>query len=261
MAIKAENRFHLISIKKHSKKYACTNMAGIFFLSFIAFTLYLPTVMSQTKAQQYREQREAMVRSQIKARGIKSEAVLEAMRKVPRHLFVPYNMRDYAYADRPLHIGYNQTISQPYIVAYMTEALDVKPGDKVLEIGTGSGYQAAVLAEMGMKVYTIEIIPKLAEMAGENLRNNGYENVQVKCGNGYNGWPEEAPFDAIIITAAPESIPQTLIDQLKVGGTMVLPVGPVHSIQTLKKVVKKDNGIKETTLLPVRFVPMIKSYN
>jgi protein-L-isoaspartate(D-aspartate) O-methyltransferase len=261
MAIKAELfNSKPLSIKTNSIKGACCSHAGIFFLFFLFF-LFSPHAMQHTEAQSFKEEREAMVRSQIKARGINSEAVLEAMRKVPRHLFVPYNMREYAYTDRPLSIGFDQTISQPYIVAYMTEALGAKPGDKVLEIGTGSGYQAAVLAEMGLEVYTIEIIPKLAEMAQENLKNNGYDNVKVRCGNGYKGWPEEAPFDAIIITAAPESIPQTLVDQLKINGTMILPVGPVHSIQTLKKVVKKPKGIKQTTLLPVRFVPMIKSYH
>jgi len=252
------NFFHLSeNLKNVEGKDVLGLLRGIFFLSFLLFF----NIMSHAEDTSYKAQREAMVRSQIKGRGIKSEAVLKAMQTVPRHLFVPYNMREYAYTDRPLQIGFEQTISQPYIVAYMTEALNIKPGDKVLEIGTGSGYQAAVLSAIGAEVFSIEIIPKLAEMAQENLRNNGYTNVRVKCGNGYNGWPEEAPFDAIIITAAPETIPQTLIDQLKTGGTMILPVGPVHSIQTLKKVVKKPHGIKQTTLLPVRFVPMIKSYH
>lgn len=238
---------------------ACLQKAGI-----ILFLLFLPFVsanMQNTEKHPYSQEQEEMVRTQIIARGINNKAVIEAMRNVPRHLFVPYNTRTFAYNDQPLPIGHNQTISQPYIVAYMTQALDAKAGDKVLEIGTGSGYQAAILAEMGVEVYTIEIIPELAETAKRNLKRTGYDNVHTYCGNGYKGWPDEAPFDAIIITAAPESIPQALVDQLKTGGTMILPVGPRESTQTLKKVVKKSKGIRQTTLLPVRFVPMIKSYN
>jgi protein-L-isoaspartate(D-aspartate) O-methyltransferase len=238
---------------------ACRLKAGI-----ILFLLFLPihSVFVQNKENNpYQEEQEAMIRSQIIARGIDSEAVIEAMRKVPRHMFVPYNTRTFAYNDQPLPIGHDQTISQPYIVAYMTEALGAKAGDKVLEIGTGSGYQAAVLSEMGVEVFTIEIIPELAETAKRNLERTGYDQVNTRCGNGYKGWPEEAPFDAIIITAAPENIPQALVDQLKTGGTMILPVGPRDSTQLLKKVVKKSKGIRQTKLLPVRFVPMIKSYN
>lgn len=212
---------------------ACLKKAGILLFFFL-----LPAnsvFMQSNENHPYQEQQEAMVRNQIIARGIKSKAVTDAMRKVPRHMFVPYNTRTFAYNDQPLPIGHNQTISQPYIVAYMTEALDAKPGDKVLEIGTGSGYQAAILAEMGIEVYTIEIIPELAETAKRNLKRTGYNNVNTRLGDGYAGWPEEAPFDAIIITAAPETIPQALVEQLKTGGTMILPVGPRESTQSLKK--------------------------
>ncbi len=209
-------------------------------------------------AQNYESQRNQMVRNQIKARGIKSKTVTDAMRKVPRHLFVPKNMAHLAYTDRPLPIGHDQTISQPYIVGYMSETLDLNPGSKVLEIGTGSGYQAAILAEMGMDVWTIEIVPELAEQAKENLEKAGYRNVHVKHGDGYKGWPGQAPFDGIIVTAAPEQIPEALVEQMKVGATMVLPVGPTGSVQSLKKVIKKEDGITQTTLLPVRFVPMVK---
>ncbi|PWE00894.1 protein-L-isoaspartate(D-aspartate) O-methyltransferase [Marinilabilia rubra] len=233
--------------------------AGILFQTFI-FLLLFALMMMEADAQQYEEERADMVDNQIAQRGIKSRHVLSAMKKVPRHMFVPSNLASMAYSDRPLPIGYDQTISQPFIVAFMSEALDVKEGDKILEIGTGSGYQAAILAEMGLEVWTIEIVPELAEMAKKNLKETGYIEVNVKCGNGFKGWPRQAPFDAIILTAAPKDIPQTLVDQLKTGGTMILPVGPVYSVQKLIKVTKKEKGIKQKTLLPVRFVPMIKSY-
>lgn len=231
--------------------------AGIFIIPLLLILLlFIP--MENMNAQEYQEEREEMVQSQLRARGVKSGKVLDAMRTVPRHLFVPEKIASMAYSDRPLAIGHEQTISQPFIVAFMTEALDIDGGDKVLEIGSGSGYQAAVLAEIGAEVWTMEIVPELAEMAESNLKQAGYENVHVKCGDGYKGWPEEAPFDAVIITAAPESIPDALVDQLKEGGTMVLPVGPVNSVQTLKKVIKKDGKLKQETLIPVRFVPMVR---
>jgi len=195
-----------------------------------------------------------MVREQIEARGVKDSLVLAAMRKVPRHLFVPERYRGEAYADHPLPIGHGQTISQPYIVAYMTEALGLKGNEKVLEIGTGSGYQAAVLAEIVDSVFTIEIIPELARSAEQRLKNLGYRNVFVRCGDGYKGWPEHAPFDAIIVTAAPDHIPQPLVNQLKGGGRMVIPVGSMF--QELVLVVKRKEGIEKHPLLPVRFVPM-----
>jgi len=201
--------------------------------------------------------RTAMVEAQIKARGVKNAAVLNAMLRVPRHLFVPPNVRDRAYDDEPLPIGNDQTISQPFIVAYMTEALDVHPDHTVLEIGTGSGYQAAVLAELARRVFTIEIVSELAERARRTLAENGYKNVEVRAGNGYLGWPEHAPFPRIIVTAAPPQIPQTLVDQLAIGGTMVLPVGGSTEFQQLVIVSKTVSGVTEKRTLPVRFVPMV----
>ena len=209
-------------------------------------------------SQNWEKQRNQMVAVQIQSRGIHSKAVLDAMNIVPRQLFVPPNVRSLAYEDRPLPIGMNQTISQPYIVAYMTEQIHPKPGMKVLEIGTGSGYQAAVLAQTGCRVYTIELLEPLATNADNTLKKLGYKNVTVRCGDGYLGWPEEAPFDAIIVTAAPEYIPPKLTEQLKEGGIMVLPVGPVNSVQYLKLVTKKGSTTTQTNLLPVRFVPMVE---
>lgn len=200
------------------------------------------------------ERRERMVAEQIESRGVKDKLVLDAMKKVPRHLFVPQGYIDLAYTDGPLPIGEDQTISQPYIVALMTELLGLKGGEKVLEIGTGSGYQAAVLAEIASQVYSIEIIPSLAESAEQRLEEMGYKNVTVRCGDGYVGWEEHAPFDGIIVTAAPVHIPQPLIDQLKVGGRMVIPVGDYF--QELLLVAKTKEGIKKESTIPVRFVPM-----
>ena len=199
--------------------------------------------------------RRRMVETQLRARGVRSQDVLDAMLRVPRHLFVPPDMRPFAYEDRPLPIGWGQTISQPYIVGYMTEALQVAPGDTVLEIGTGSGYQAAVLAEMVREVYSIEIIPELADLARETLASAGYSNVQVRTGNGYLGWPEHAPFARIIVTAAPATIPPALLDQLAVGGTMVLPVGT--RLQEMTIVTKTPQGAIQERTIPVRFVPMV----
>jgi protein-L-isoaspartate(D-aspartate) O-methyltransferase len=196
-----------------------------------------------------------MIDDQIRARGVTNQAVLDAMRKVPRHLFVPPNLRDAAYEDGPLPIGQGQTISQPYIVAYMTEALGIRPGEHVLEIGTGSGYQAAVLAEIAREVYTIEIVPELADRARETLAGLGYKNVYVRTGNGYAGWPEKAPFLRIIVTAAPDEVPPALVEQLAAGGAMVLPVGT--SFQEMTIVTKTAQGIARKTTIPVRFVPMV----
>jgi len=204
----------------------------------------------------YSEKMEKMINEQIVARGVKNSNVINAMRKVERHLFVPDNMKARAYDDGPLPIGYNQTISQPYIVAFMTEALDLEPQDKVLEIGTGSGYQAAVLAEIAKEVYTIEIIEPLAQEAEKRLKDLGYKNIQVKCADGYKGWPENAPFDKIIVTAAPDEIPEELIRQLKVNGKMVIPIGSFF--QELYLIIKTKKGFTKKPLLPVRFVPMIK---
>jgi protein-L-isoaspartate(D-aspartate) O-methyltransferase len=201
------------------------------------------------------QQREQMVRNQIQARGVRDRLVIDAMRKVPRHLFVPAHLMQQAYLDYPLPIGEGQTISQPYIVAFMTESLQLKGEGKVLEIGTGSGYQAAVLAEIVKAVYTVEIIPSLGNQADALLKKMGYENIQVKIGDGYRGWQEHAPYDAIIITAAPEYIPQPLVDQLRKGGRMIIPVG--ESYQELILITKQDEGtVRKKSLLPVRFVPM-----
>jgi protein-L-isoaspartate(D-aspartate) O-methyltransferase len=204
-------------------------------------------------------QRDAMVRTQIAGRGIKDTATLQAMRTVPRHLFVPSSLADSAYQDQPMPIGYGQTISQPYIVAYMTEVIRPKAGQKILEIGTGSGYQAAVLAEIVKQVYTIEIVPELGRTARERLQQLGYRNVQVRVADGYDGWPEQAPFDAIVVTAAADYIPPPLIRQLKDGGRMVIPVGSPFLVQTLMLVEKEKGGIKTTSLTPVRFVPFRRS--
>lgn len=203
----------------------------------------------------YKEAREKMVRNQIEKRGVKDKAVLEAMRTVKRHMFVPKELVENAYEDRPLPIGYGQTISQPYIVGYMTDIIHAKPEFKVLEIGTGSGYQAAVLAEIVEQVYTIEIIKELGEAARERLRQLGYDNVEVKVADGYYGWEEQAPFDAIIVTAAAEYIPPPLLKQLKEGGSMVIPVGSPFLVQNLMLVEKKEDKIKTKSLFPVRFVP------
>jgi len=203
----------------------------------------------------YNALRESMVRHQIAARGVEDSRVLAAMRRVPRHEFVPENLRPAAYDDRPLPIGEGQTISQPYIVALMTEVLKLVPGDRVLEIGTGSGYQAAVLAELTDQVYTIEIIESLGRRAEQILKRLGYDQIRVRIGDGYLGWEEHAPFDAIIVTCAPEQIPRPLVDQLAEGGRMVIPVGPRHA-QELVLVVKEQGRIRQQDIIPVLFVPM-----
>jgi protein-L-isoaspartate(D-aspartate) O-methyltransferase len=201
-------------------------------------------------------QREAMVAQQIEARGIRNRALVRAMRTTPRHLFVPANVRSMAYEDHPLPIGYEATISQPYVVALMTELLDVKAQSRVLEIGTGSGYQAAILAQLAAEVYSIEIVPELAKSAAETLRSLGHKNVTVRHGDGYKGWPEKAPFDRIILTAAPPAIPQALIDQLANGGRLIAPVGAT-SAQDLTIVEKDAKGkIRRRTEGGVSFVPM-----
>jgi len=206
----------------------------------------------------YKPRREKMVRQQIEARGIKDPEVIAAMKKVERHLFVPRSNMLFAYNDYPMQIGFGQTISQPYIVAYMTELLELESGDKVLEIGTGSGYQAAILAEIVNKVYTIEIIEDLSRMACGRLKEMGYSNVVCKTGDGYNGWAEHGPYDAIIVTAAPEEIPAPLTRQLKEGGRMIVPVGPVSSIQQLILIEKKSGELISKELIPVRFVPLMR---
>jgi protein-L-isoaspartate(D-aspartate) O-methyltransferase len=203
--------------------------------------------------------REQMVQDQIIARGVQDSATLYAMKKVPRHEFVSSELISYAYDDNPLPIGSEQTISQPYIVALMTELIKPKKGQRVLEVGTGSGYQAAVLAEIVDSVYTVEILPELAASSAERLKRLGYSNAIVRCGDGYEGWKEFALFDGILVTAAAEDIPQPLIDQLKDGGILVIPVGSVMSVQALTVVKKHGKDIETRTVLPVRFVPLIHS--
>lgn len=197
----------------------------------------------------------AMVDSQIEGRGVSDPATLAAMRKVPRWEFVPASIKDRAFEDNPLAIGEGQTISQPYIVAYMTEALKLEADDKVLEVGTGSGYQAAILGVIAADVYTIEIIPSLAEDARGTLERLGYDNVHVRVGDGYRGWPEEAPFAAIIVTCAPDHVPQALLEQLADGGRLVLPLGGRYP-QMLKRYTRRGDTFEEEDLEPVLFVPM-----
>ena len=208
----------------------------------------------------YQRRREIMVRDQIRARGVQDERVLRVMREVPRHLFVPPHLRGQAYQDKPLPIGEGQTISQPYIVALMTELLQPQPGDAVLEIGTGSGYQAAVVSRLAKQVYSIEIMPRLGLAAEALLERLGFANVRVRIGDGYLGWPEHAPFDGILVTAAPPEIPAALTAQLKRGGRMVVPVGKGGGTQKLMLLEKSKTSdhIAERTVIPVRFVPMVR---
>ena len=236
-------------------------------LEFIAFLLFIGILFTSCQKapkgdkmkessddEVFAHRREQMVVAQIESRGIKNPLILQAMKKVPRHLFVAADLQDVAYTDGPLPIGHEQTISQPYIVALMTELLNLKRGEKVLEIGTGSGYQAAVLAEICSQVYSIEIVEPLALKADETLKKLGYKNVEVKVGDGYQGWEEHAPFDGIILTAAPDHIPQPLYDQLKLGARMVLPIG--NGNQELMVITKTPEGMKKETVIPVRFVRM-----
>jgi protein-L-isoaspartate(D-aspartate) O-methyltransferase len=203
-------------------------------------------------------ERERMVRQQVAMRGVNETRLLAAMRKVPRDQFIPEAVRNLAYTDQPLPIGHDQTISQPFIVAFMTEKLQLRPTDRVLEIGTGSGYQAAILAELAREVYTIEIVAPLGERAQGTLQRLGYKNVHVKIGDGYQGWPEEAPFDAVIVTCAPEHVPRPLIDQTREGGRVIIPVGAAGS-QLLYLLEKKAGRLQQRAVLPVRFVPMTGS--
>jgi protein-L-isoaspartate(D-aspartate) O-methyltransferase len=225
-----------------------------FFLSLFFFSFALPPDMSQSEP--YEVARLRMVKNDLEARDITDPLVLKAMGKVERHLFVEEGLRSRAYADYPLPLGEGQTISQPYIVALMTQLISPKPGEKVLEIGTGSGYQAAILAEIGMKVFTIEIRPSLAAKASDLLKRLGYSQVSVKAGDGYFGWRENAPFDAIIITCAANHIPPLLIEQLKEGGKLVIPLGETTFFQTLTVVIKVKGNLKVREITSVRFVPM-----
>lgn len=216
-----------------------------------------PGVQAMSEGINYTLARQRMVETQLDSSGrdIRHAGVLKAMGATPRHEFVPVEQREYAYADMPLPIGYGQTISQPYIVAFMTEQLDPKPTDKVLEIGTGSGYQAAVLAPLVSEVYSMEIVAPLGERAKADLRRLGYGNVQVRIGDGYQGWPEAAPFDAIIVTCAPDQVPEPLVRQLREGGRMIIPVGPAGE-QNLYLLTKRHGKLDRRAVLPVRFVPM-----
>jgi protein-L-isoaspartate(D-aspartate) O-methyltransferase len=205
---------------------------------------------------EYERERKRMVASQLRARDIRSAAVLRAMEKVPRHRFMRPETQGYAYADHPVPIGLGQTISQPYIVALMTQTAQPKRGNRALEIGTGSGYQAAVLAELVREVYTIEIVPALADEARKVLSELGYDNVQVRKGDGYQGWPEQAPFDIILVTAAAEKIPEPLLEQLAEGGRLVMPVGKVSGVQALTLITKERGKLDKTYITSVLFVPM-----
>jgi protein-L-isoaspartate(D-aspartate) O-methyltransferase len=201
----------------------------------------------------------AMVAGQIAARGVKDPRVLDAMRAVPRHEFVPATLREDAYGDSPLPIGHGQTISQPYIVALMTELARPSPSDRVLEVGTGSGYQAAVLSQLVARVFSVELVDPLAQSAASTLRRLGYGNVTVRSGDGYLGWPDEAPFDIIVVTAAPEEVPAALLSQLKPGGRLIVPVGRVWDVQDLQLIEKDASGrVTTRSVIPVRFVPMVK---
>lgn len=202
-----------------------------------------------------------MIREQLLARDISDPATLKAMRIVPRHEFVPPDMQPYAYADNPLPIGMKQTISQPYIVAYMTQVLKLKEHDRVLEVGTGSGYQAAILGQIVDTVYTIEIVEALAFTAKNRLSALGYANIEVKAGDGYLGWPDKGPFDAIIVTAGAEEVPEPLLKQLKEGGRMIIPVGPHNGIRQLLLMTKKSGKIKTKEVMAVRFVPLTRTNN
>jgi protein-L-isoaspartate(D-aspartate) O-methyltransferase len=224
----------------------------------LIFALFAATGCGQkaTPVVDLASERQRMVQEQLMPRGVHDERVLAAMSKVPREEFVPQDSLGGSYTDQPLPIGYGQTISQPYIVAFMTEQLHPSSSDRVLEIGTGSGYQAAVLAELVAEVYSIEIIEPLARTAEATLQRLGYKNVQVKVGDGYKGWPEHAPFDAITVTCAPDHVPKPLIDQLKEGGRMIIPVGSFGD-QELYLLEKKNGELRRSAVLPVRFVPML----
>jgi protein-L-isoaspartate(D-aspartate) O-methyltransferase len=227
------------------------------FLALAAIASAFP-ILAQSSDPQLAARRRQMVDQQIASRGVKDARVLDALRKVPRERFVPADLASRAYDDQPLPIGHGQTISQPFIVAHMTEALAVEPHHTVLEIGSGSGYQAAILGELARTVYTIEIVPELARRAASTLKSLGYPNVQVREGDGYAGWPEHAPFDRIMVTAAPAEIPRPLIDQLAVGGRLIIPVGEQGRTQWLTVVDRTAKGVTERRTIPVVFVPFTR---
>ena len=225
----------------------------------ILFTIIFLSISCKGHDNELYQLRMNMIETQIKKRGITDQTILDAMKKVNRHEYVQENFERLAYSDRPVPIGFGQTISQPYIVAFMSHKLNVASHHKVLEIGTGSGYQAAVLAELSDHVYTIEIIPELAKRAEKVLKKNDYDNITIRIGDGYKGWPEHAPFDRIMVTAAPKEIPEKLVEQLAPGGIMVLPVGETVMMQYLWLIRKDNDGqIEKEKILPVRFVPMVK---
>ncbi len=231
-------------------------ISTVFILNFSGLALAQDAVTSASRQIDFKTLRDKMVSEQIGARGVKDRRVLEVMRKIERHRFVSSAIAHLAYADTPLPIGEGQTISQPYIVALMTELAQLKDTDRVLEIGTGSGYQAAIMAELSKEVYTIDILPGLAKRAEILLKDLGYKNIRVKCGDGYQGWPEFAPFDAIIVTCAPRDVPSALVEQLAEGGRLVIPVGTLY--QELKLLVKTSGKLEEKDIIPVSFVPMIR---
>ena len=226
------------------------------FVIFMLMAALFNTTESKNQQDPYLRQREEMVRLQLKYRGISDPKILEAFIKVPRDAFVPAEYRRYSYADQPIPIGEGQTISQPYIVAYMTEVLQVRPNEKVLEIGTGSGYQAAILAELDVEVFSIEVNEILADRARITLENLGYKKINLKTGDGYEGWEEHAPFDAILVTCSPASVPPKLREQLAEGGRMIIPVGMQNSVQYLYLLEKQKGIIRQKSVMPVRFVPM-----
>ena len=250
-----------VQVNNSGRFFHCGLLTGALLLVLVlcvAVAGALPAAWADD-SDKFLKKRRQMVDRQIKDRGIVDLEVLRAMSTVPRHLFVPDYLRRQAYVDGPLPIGHGQTISQPYIVAYMTEILHIKPHHRVLEIGTGSGYQAAVLAELTDRVYSMEIIPGLADTAGKRLKKTGYTSVNVRQGDGYHGWPEVAPFDAIVVTAAAEFIPPPLLRQLGEGGRMIIPVGSPFYVQHLMLVKKHQGTITTRSLMPVRFVPFRRS--
>jgi protein-L-isoaspartate(D-aspartate) O-methyltransferase len=249
------------SIPFFSRSFRGINFIGTknLHLKRLTFIVALAWILPLKWNQDYTKLREEMVSTQIENRGVTDPATLAAMRKTPRHSFVPANQIANAYEDRPLPIGYGQTISQPYIVAYMTEIIKPKRGQRVLEIGTGSGYQAAVLGQIVDKVYTVEIVEELSKQAATRLKSLNYKNIEVKTADGYHGWKEYAPFDAIVVTAAAEYVPPPLKEQLKDGGRMIIPVGSPYMVQQLMLIEKTGNKFRTTSLLPVRFVPFKRS--
>lgn len=227
-------------------------------------TIYIVAILlfghsSHSQEPDYLEMRQFMVQQQLEGRDIYDPKVLDALLQVPRHYFVPEDKRLYSYSDSPVSIGHKQTISQPYIVAYMTQALRLRKNDRVLEIGTGSGYQAAVLGKLVDSVYTIEIIEPLGKRANQLLNRLGYKNIRTKIGDGYHGWEEHAPYDVIMVTAGAEEIPQKLLEQLKDGGRMIIPIGPHQGIRDLLLIRKKKGQLKYNSLMPVRFVPFTRN--